>query len=70
MGYDGWTRRKVSTQQCLVYCAEVIATGSIGRGVKTIIEMVQSTRLDCTLGSASSARRALMLAINHAVDNV
>eukprot|EP00597_Dinobryon_sp_UTEXLB2267_P007023 CAMPEP_0170095218 /NCGR_PEP_ID=MMETSP0019_2-20121128/27786_1 /TAXON_ID=98059 /ORGANISM="Dinobryon sp., Strain UTEXLB2267" /LENGTH=413 /DNA_ID=CAMNT_0010316829 /DNA_START=129 /DNA_END=1368 /DNA_ORIENTATION=+ len=33
--------------------------GGEGLGVKTIIEMVQSTRLDCTLGSAAGARRAL-----------
>jgi alkylation response protein AidB-like acyl-CoA dehydrogenase len=70
MGYDGWTRREVSPQHCLVSCALVSPTDPMYRGVKTIIEMVQSTRLDCTLGSASSARRALMLAINHAVDNV
>lgn len=36
-----------------------------GRGVKSIIEMVQCTRLDCTLGGAGGARRALMLALNH-----
>jgi alkylation response protein AidB-like acyl-CoA dehydrogenase len=35
--------------------------------VKTIIEMVQSTRLDCILGSAGAARRALQIALNHAV---
>jgi putative acyl-CoA dehydrogenase len=28
--------------------------------------MVQSTRLDCTLGSAGGARKALQLALNHA----
>lgn len=41
--------------------------GEPGKGVKTIIEMVQSTRLDCTLGSAGTARKALHLAINHVV---
>jgi putative acyl-CoA dehydrogenase len=41
--------------------------GEEGKGVKTIIEMVQSTRLDCTLGSAGAARRALQIAINHTV---
>eukprot|EP01038_Epipyxis_sp_PR26KG_P010382 gene10382-13946_t len=39
--------------------------GEPGKGVKTIIEMVQSTRLDCTLGSAGGARRALQVALNH-----
>ena len=37
--------------------------------MKTIIEMVQSTRLDCALGSAGAARRALQLALNHAVSS-
>lgn len=41
--------------------------GEPGKGVKTIMEMVEATRLDCTLGSAGSARRALNLALNHAV---
>lgn len=41
--------------------------GEEGKGVKTIIEMVQSTRLDCTLGSAGGARRAVQIALNHAV---
>lgn len=40
--------------------------GEEGKGVKTIIEMVQSTRLDCTLGSAGTMRKALQVAINHA----
>ena len=33
--------------------------GEVGRGVRTIIEMVAATRLDCVLGSASLMRRAL-----------
>jgi putative acyl-CoA dehydrogenase len=41
--------------------------GEEGKGVRTIIEMVQATRLDCTLGSAGGARRALQIALNHAV---
>ena len=41
--------------------------GEEGKGVRTIIEMVQATRLDCTLGSAGGARRALQLALNHTV---
>jgi putative acyl-CoA dehydrogenase len=41
--------------------------GERGKGVKTIIEMVQSTRLDCTIGSAATSRKALHLAIHHTV---
>jgi putative acyl-CoA dehydrogenase len=40
--------------------------GEEGRGVPTIIEMVNLTRLDCTLGSATSMRTGLTRAIQHA----
>ncbi|MGB0875748.1 MAG: acyl-CoA dehydrogenase family protein [Mycobacterium sp.] len=40
--------------------------GEEGRGVPTIIEMVNLTRLDCTLGSATSMRTGLMRAVHHA----
>ena len=40
--------------------------GEEGRGVATIIEMVQHTRLDCVIGSASLMRQALTQAIHHA----
>jgi putative acyl-CoA dehydrogenase len=39
--------------------------GGEGKGLQTILQMVQMTRLDCTLGSAGGARRALSLALNH-----
>jgi putative acyl-CoA dehydrogenase len=40
--------------------------GEEGRGVPTIIEMVNLTRLDCTLGSATSMRTGLTHAVHHA----
>jgi len=40
--------------------------GEEGRGVPTIIEMVNLTRLDCTLGSATTMRTGLTRAIHHA----
>jgi putative acyl-CoA dehydrogenase len=40
--------------------------GEEGRGVRTIIEMVQLTRLDCALGSAGLMRMALVQAAHHA----
>ncbi|MDH6244848.1 acyl-CoA dehydrogenase family protein [Mycobacterium sp. OTB74] len=40
--------------------------GEEGRGVPTIIEMVNMTRLDCTLGSATSMRSGLTQAVHHA----
>ncbi|GAA2080981.1 acyl-CoA dehydrogenase family protein [Aeromicrobium halocynthiae] len=39
--------------------------GPEGRGVRTIIEMVNMTRLDCTLGSASSMRVGVQQALHH-----
>ena len=40
--------------------------GDEGRGVRTIIEMVAATRLDCVLGSAGLMRRAVAEAAWHA----
>ncbi len=40
--------------------------GEEGRGVRTIIEMVQGTRLDCMAGSAGIMRAALVQALWHA----
>ncbi len=39
--------------------------GEPGRGVRTIIEMVGHTRLDCTIGSAAGMRMAVTQAIHH-----
>ncbi|MBI3215995.1 MAG: acyl-CoA dehydrogenase family protein [Mycobacterium sp.] len=46
--------------------ATVWLVGEEGRGVPTIIEMVNLTRLDCTLGSATSMRNGLSRAVHHA----
>jgi len=40
--------------------------GEEGRGVPTIVEMVNVTRLDCALGSTSLMRHALAQALHHA----
>ncbi|MFE6229046.1 acyl-CoA dehydrogenase family protein [Streptomyces sp. NPDC057854] len=40
--------------------------GTEGKGVRTIIEMVTMTRLDCVLGSAAGIRGALAQAAHHA----
>ncbi|GAA2415815.1 acyl-CoA dehydrogenase family protein [Streptomyces glaucosporus] len=39
--------------------------GEVGRGVRTIVEMVNMTRLDCVLGSAAGMRAALRQALHH-----
>jgi putative acyl-CoA dehydrogenase len=45
--------------------AHATLIGEEGRGVRTIVEMVNHTRLDCTLGSASMMRQAVVQAIHH-----
>ena len=40
--------------------------GEEGRGVATIVEMVNVTRLDCVVGSAAGMRQAVAQAIHHA----
>jgi putative acyl-CoA dehydrogenase len=40
--------------------------GEEGRGVPTIIEMVNMTRLDCTIGAASGMRLGAVRALHHA----
>lgn len=40
--------------------------GEEGRGVRTIIEMVSTTRYDCMIGSSSGMRQAVVQAIHHA----
>ncbi|MGH3516486.1 MAG: acyl-CoA dehydrogenase family protein [Haloechinothrix sp.] len=41
--------------------------GEEGRGVPTIIEMVNNTRLDCAVGSAAGMRAGVVQAVHHAV---
>ncbi|MFC8074194.1 acyl-CoA dehydrogenase family protein [Streptomyces sp. NPDC057307] len=40
--------------------------GEEGRGVRTIIEMVAATRVDCVLGSAALMRQSVAQAVHHA----
>lgn len=46
--------------------AWALLLGEPGRGVQTIVEMVNGTRLDCINGSASLMRQAVAQAIHHA----
>ena len=43
-----------------------VRVGELGRGVPTIIEMVNHTRLDCVIGSTAIMRAALVQALHHA----
>lgn len=45
--------------------AQAFMIGQPGRGIATILEMVNQTRLDCMLGSAGLMRQALAEAIHH-----
>ncbi len=40
--------------------------GEDGKGVRTIIQMVNHTRLDCVMGSTSTMRQAVAQAVHHA----
>ena len=46
--------------------AWAVRVGDEGRGIRTIIDMVASTRLDCVLGSTATMRAALVRAVHHA----
>ena len=46
--------------------AWAVRVGEEGRGIRTILGMVASTRLDCVLGSAATMRAALVRAVHHA----
>jgi putative acyl-CoA dehydrogenase len=45
--------------------ASAVMVGEEGRGVRTIIDMVNHTRLDCIIGSASLMRQAVAQATHH-----
>jgi putative acyl-CoA dehydrogenase len=44
--------------------------GEEGKGVRTIVEMVVHTRLDCVLGTAAGMRRAVEVATAHCAERV
>ncbi|HUU60961.1 MAG TPA: acyl-CoA dehydrogenase family protein [Acidimicrobiia bacterium] len=46
--------------------AWALPVGEEGRGVRTIVEMINRTRLDCSLGSAGLMRQGLTQAVHHA----
>lgn len=57
--------RSLASGEVEFEAATAFLLGDEGRGVKTILEMVNHTRLDCTLGSAAGIRRAVAEAIHH-----
>jgi putative acyl-CoA dehydrogenase len=57
--------RSNASSEVEFYGAWAQLIGEEGRGVATIMEMVQHTRLDCTLAAAALMRRALVEAKHH-----
>jgi putative acyl-CoA dehydrogenase len=58
--------RSNASSEVEFYGAWAQIVGEEGRGIATIMEMVQHTRLDCTLAAAALMRRALVEAHHHA----
>lgn len=57
-------RSNASSEPELINCSGWLI-GEKGRGIATIIEMVNHTRLDCAISSAALMRRATMEALHH-----
>jgi putative acyl-CoA dehydrogenase len=59
--------RSNASSEIELHEAWAVMLGPEGRGVPTIIEMVNHTRLDCVIGSAALMRQAVAQAIHHAM---
>ena len=42
-----------------------VSIGEEGQGIRTILDMVAATRLDCVLGSSATMRQAIVRAVHH-----
>ncbi|MCP3054511.1 acyl-CoA dehydrogenase family protein [Aurantimonas marianensis] len=62
---DKLGNRSNASAEVEIVDAEAVRIGDLGRGVRTIIEMVTLTRLDCALASAGLMRGALAEAVHH-----
>jgi putative acyl-CoA dehydrogenase len=63
---DKLGNRSNASSEVEFFDAYGVMIGDEGRGVPTIIEMANYTRLDCVIGSAALMRAALVEAIHHA----
>jgi putative acyl-CoA dehydrogenase len=63
---DKLGNRSNASSEIELEAAWAVLLGEEGRGVATIIEMVNHTRLDCVLGSAAGLRLGTAQAIHHA----
>ncbi len=62
---DKLGNRSNASSEIELDAAWAVRLGDEGRGVRTIIDMVASTRLDCVLGSTATMRAALTRAVHH-----
>jgi putative acyl-CoA dehydrogenase len=63
---DKLGNRSNASSEVEFFDAYGVMIGDEGRGVPTIIEMANYTRLDCVIGSAALMRAALVQAVHHA----
>ncbi|WP_290647727.1 isovaleryl-CoA dehydrogenase [Aquisalimonas sp.] len=62
---DKLGNRSNASSEVEFHNAHAVMIGDEGRGVRTIIDMVAQTRLDCMIGSTSLMRHGLAQAIHH-----
>ena len=62
---DKLGNRSNASAEIELHGAQAHLVGEEGRGIQTIIEMVNQTRIDCVLGSAALMRRAVAEATHH-----
>jgi len=62
---DKLGNRSNASSEIVLDGAWAVMVGEEGKGVRTIIEMVNHTRLDCVIGSASLMRQAVAQATHH-----
>jgi putative acyl-CoA dehydrogenase len=63
---DKLGNRSNASAEIELHGASAFLVGEEGRGVRTIVDMVNCTRLDCVTGSAALMRQALVQALHHA----
>ena len=63
---DKMGNRSNASSEIELDAAWAVLVGEPGRGVQTIVEMINCTRLDCINGSSALMRQALAQAIHHA----
>ena len=63
---DKLGNRSNASSEVEFFDAEGVLVGEPGRGIATLVEMANTTRLDCAIASAALMRIALVQAIHHA----